>query len=298
MSDPARELNLSSPTQVREFLMQLGVRPNSILGQNFLIDRNIRDIIVDTAGIEPADVVLEIGPGLGTLTEPLAARSGRLIAVEKDPVLAAHLRDRYAANPRVDVIQADFLDFDDGALLGLGFNRAVSNLPYSSGSRMLVNLARLSRPPERMVVTVQLEVAERLAAEAGTADYGLLTVWTRLRYDARIVRKVSPTCFSPVPKVMSAIVELQLAQGRAAAPGSGTLFYDVTRYAFQHRRKQLAPLLARAPEGVRLPAAETEAVLAGFGLDARARPEALSVDAWRALTTALSAAGRPSAPER
>ena len=185
-------MNLTSPSQVKAWCIENGFHPNKVLGQNFLIDRNALVAIVD-AGLErcPADRplrVLEIGPGLGVLTEELLARGCAVTAVEKDPVLADRLRAALAGNgaavERLEVIAADALDVvaprrGETAAPAAAFDAMVSNLPYQAGTRILLELVQRRELPV-MTVLVQTEVAERLAAREGTRDRGLAGVWAQL----------------------------------------------------------------------------------------------------------------------
>jgi len=190
-------MNLTSPSQVRAFLAEIGFTPSRRLGQNFLIDRNVLEIIVGTAELGSTDQVLEVGPGLGVVTEELVRRAGRVIAVEKDRRLFGYLEGKFKGVPTLSLVNADMLDIDTDELPGWDGRKVVSNLPYSVGSRILVNLMSATASPERIVVTVQLEVAQRLVAPPGNKQYGVLSVWAQAGYDVRLVRKVSPGCFWP-----------------------------------------------------------------------------------------------------
>jgi 16S rRNA (adenine1518-N6/adenine1519-N6)-dimethyltransferase len=274
-------MNLTSPNEVRAILDRIGVRPCSALGQNFLIDRNIRDILLAAADLHRRDGVLEIGPGLGVLTEELAARAGRVVAIEKDRRLHEFLQRELAADcPRLELRCADFLSEDARGLVESGLNKVVSDLPYAAGSRMLVDLVQLPEPPERLVVTVQREVAERIIAPSGGSDYGLMSIWIQMRYEVRIERVVSPSCFWPRPEVESAIVSMKRTADRLERAEDRAALYAVTRLAFGHRRKQLQAILGKAPSEWRVAPDGTRALLLRMGLDGRARPEALSVDQW------------------
>ncbi len=281
---------LSSPRVVRELLTALGAEPSKALGQNFLIDANIVDILLRAANVNPADAVLEIGPGLGVLTDELAAQAGAVVAVEKDRTFAAHLQKRFEGQSNVRIMEGDFLDLDIPALLEAHqIKKVVANLPYNSGTRMLVELMQAPRPPCTMVVTVQLEVGERLAAVPGDDGYGLLSVWAGVGYRVELIKKISPSCFYPTPGVWSVVTRLSAHDPNRPVRPASPLFYALTREAFQHRRKQLAGILDRAPESLRLPPAESAVLLAELGADVRARPEQLSVAQWLELAARLTA---------
>ena len=238
-------MNLTSPSQVKEWCLAHGFHPNKVLGQNFLIDKNALDAIVDAAGLPAAPEtptrVLEIGPGLGVLTEGLLQRGCEVTSIEKDPVLADRLAEALGSPAALTVKKGDALDFiKEGTCDGYPF--MVSNLPYQAGTRILLELVqRLT--PDVMVVLVQTEVADRLAAGPGSKTRGLAGVWAQLDYDVKSVRKVAASCFWPRPEIGSTVVRLErhhrndglAAEVRAA-------FHRLSKTAFEHRRKQLGAI--------------------------------------------------------
>lgn len=273
-------MRLTSPSEVRALLAEMNFKPSRILGQNFLIDGNILRILTELADLQPGDGVLEIGPGLGVLTGPLLEKAGRVVAIEKDDVLHEKLAARLAGAANLTLIHADALQVDLTALLASGINKVVANLPYSVGSRLLVELARAERKPERMVVTVQKEVADRITAKPGTHDFGVLSVFLQLDYEPFLRKRVSRSCFFPAPQVESALVELRRRTKRVEALQSETAFHELVRACFAHRRKQLASIL-RQPEAI-----------ATAGLDPTQRPETLGLADWIRLANALDARSR------
>lgn len=276
-------VNLTSPTQVQGLLRQLNVEPSGALGQNFLIDVHIRDIIINDADPTPEDVVLEIGPGLGVLTEVLARRAGKVIAIEKDARLAEHLRREFEGQEFVEIIHADALEIDLKLLADWGVTRVVSNLPYSVGSRILMNLFALQCPPERITVTVQLEVGERLVAGSGQSERGSLGVWAQRAYDVKVRKIISPTCFCPAPKVKSAVVGLNRL---AVFNDLGRLpFLKLTKEVFAFRRKQVGTILRRLEPDMGDDA--IKGVLSDLGIDPKTRPEMLTNEEWQALSDQL-----------
>ena len=258
-------MNLTSPSQVKAWCIENGFHPNKVLGQNFLIDQNALKAIVD-AGLENVRMfecsnrrivelsnrqtgelvnVLEIGPGLGVLTEEMLKRGCRVTAIEKDPVLAARLAESLGNPPNLTVIAGDALDnstirrFDDSTI---PFDCMISNLPYQAGTRILLELVK-ARELKSMTVLVQTEVAERLAAKEGTKTRGLAGVWAQLDYDVKIVRKVAASCFWPRPEIGSSVVRLVRHDRNAGlAPEERDLFHRLTKQAFEHRRKQLGSI--------------------------------------------------------
>lgn len=283
-------INLTSPTQIRALLEARGLQPSQTLGQNFLIDANIRDFIVAAAGVGSDDVVLEVGPGLGVITRPLLERSARVIAVEKDAGLFAWLRESLGAVPNLTLIHADALDVLPARMSEWGITRLVANLPYSVGSRILMDVFALPDPPPSITVTVQLEVAERLAAPPGGAERGLLSVWAQRWYDVHVAKTISATCFMPRPKVRSAVVRMMRREGRPE--GNDRFFRDLTRACFGFRRKQIGTILGRVAGGLGLDAAMAVQALADLDIDARLRPETFPLETWERLTVRLWSARR------
>lgn len=275
-------MNLTSPSQVKEWCLANGFHPNKVLGQNFLIDRNALEAIVDAAELsDPRTVeqpprVLEIGPGLGVLTEELLRRGAAVTAIEKDPVLADRLAESLGNPPDLTVLKGDALDFiKTGACDGFPF--LVSNLPYQAGTRILLELIQRARPtdpaapcpPETIVVLVQTEVADRLAAGPGSKTRGLAGVWAQLDYDVKAVRRVAASCFWPRPEIGSTVVRLtRHHRNDALTPAARGVFRRLTKQAFEHRRKQLGAIF----KGV---------------IESTARAEELGNDDWLALATAL-----------
>jgi 16S rRNA (adenine1518-N6/adenine1519-N6)-dimethyltransferase len=287
-------MKLTRPSEVKELLARLDLRPNKVLGQNFLIDGNILGIMVGAASLEPSDVVLEVGPGLGVLTEALAPAVRRVIAIEKDAKLCAYLRERLAGRPNVEIHHADILETDLAAILGSGVTKLISNLPYSVGSRVLVEVCMSAHLPAAMVVTVQREVADRLAAPPDTPDYGLLGILVQIPYEVRIVRNVSSGCFYPPPEVQSAIVLMTRRLAPRLRMEQPALFLSLVKFAFSRRRKQMKSLLPDWPPLRRAgPGAATKA-LSACGIDPLRRPETLSIEEWGRLFETLAIDARPT----
>ena len=244
-------MNLTSPSQVKAWCIEHDFHPNKVLGQNFLVDRNALEAIVDAAGLPPDARVLEIGPGLGVLTEEMLRRDYAVTAVEKDPVLAERLVEALGNPPNLTVHAGDALDLIKEGVCD-GFPALVSNLPYQAGTRILLELTQRTggtrscasaSAPETAVVLVQTEVAERLAAGPGSKVRGLAGVWVQLDYDVQLVRAVKATCFWPRPEVGSTIVRLtRHHRNDALTPDWRARFRQITKQAFEHRRKQLGAI--------------------------------------------------------
>ena len=265
-------MNLTSLSQVKSWCIENGFHPNKVLGQNFLIDRNALEAIVDAgfAGREAEGLdVLEIGPGLGVLTEEMLRRGARVTAVEKDPVLAERLKEALGCPERLSVVEGDALDWIDAGGGDAAFDSMVSNLPYQAGTRILLELVKRRALPS-MTVLLQTEVAERLAAKEGSKTRGLAGVWAQLDYDVRIVRKVPATCFWPRPQVGSSVVRLDRHERNAGlSDAERRMFRSLTKRAFSQRRKQLGRVLKDMVQST-------------------ARAEELSNEDWIALTKGVT----------
>lgn len=241
-------MNLTSPSQVKAWCIEHEFHPNKVLGQNFLIDRNVLEAIVD-AGLGTGDAasgkrVLEVGPGLGVLTEEMLRRGAKVVAIEKDPVLADRLsKEEFAGRENLELIAGDALDvIKDERVMAQSFDAMVSNLPYQAGTRILLDMA-ISRHFPAMTVLVQTEVAERLAAKEGSKVRGLAGVWAQLDYDVRIVKKVAASCFWPRPEIGSSVVTLtRHNRNDDFSEEERKFFRNITKKAFEHRRKQLGSI--------------------------------------------------------
>jgi len=280
-------MKLTRPSEVRALLDELNIRPLKPLGQNFLIDANILAILLDTAAITADDEILEVGTGLGVLTEPMAKIARRVVTVEKDRRLCDFLKEHLQRFPNVELIFDDMLSLDHEALLESGISKVVANLPYSVGSAILVNFLQARTPPRQMTLTLQLEVARRLAAIPGNKDFGLLSLWSQLTYDVSIRKIISPTCFYPAPNVRSAILHLVRREPQELQSARCDFFFALTKFAFSHRRKQLGTVFRAVPAQWNLSPERIQAAFKESELDPQARPEELAVSQWQRLAQAL-----------
>ncbi|MFQ5690230.1 MAG: 16S rRNA (adenine(1518)-N(6)/adenine(1519)-N(6))-dimethyltransferase RsmA [Gemmatimonadota bacterium] len=271
-------------------------RAKRSLSQCFLVDRNVQKKVVDALEAKPGDSVLEIGPGHGELSAHLVGTVRHLCVVEKDERLAEALAERWKGCPEVRVVAADALKLDlDRYVRDLSPYRVLSNLPYNVTSPLLFALLSLRPAPERILVTVQREVAQRLVARPGTSSYGALSVGVQVRADPAVVMTIGRGCFRPVPKVDSAVLRIDPAPARAAELSSARL-RRLTRVAFGRRRKQLQKILRTAPE-YRLSAARIDALCEELDLDPRMRPQDLTPRQYVELAARLPPAGDvPSCP--
>lgn len=249
-------MNLTSPSQVKSWCIEHDFHPNKVLGQNFLIDQNALKAIVD-AGLEGLSggeglKVLEVGPGLGVLTEELLKRDCRVTAIEKDPILSARLAQEAETRSESEgwwknlhLITGDALDLLAAQVQSSASNDyscMISNLPYQAGTRILLELVKARKLPQ-ITVLVQTEVAERLAAKEGSKTRSLSGVWAQLDYEVEIIRKVSATCFWPRPAIGSTVVRLKRhTRNVALSERERKIFHSLTKQAFEHRRKQLGSI--------------------------------------------------------
>jgi 16S rRNA (adenine1518-N6/adenine1519-N6)-dimethyltransferase len=273
------------------------LRAKKRFGQHFLSDVNILTRIVDAAEIAPGDTVLEVGPGLGALTAVLAERAGRVVAVEVDRDLIDGLRARFADAANVTIVEGDMMEMSPSEALGFaaeaqsdrgstGGERpyvVVANLPYNIAAPVLRRFLEADVPPRRLVVMVQLEVAESITSESPRMS--LLGVATQVYGDTRMVMKVAPGAFSPPPKVESAVVRIDVAaMPKVDVPIEA--FFRIVRAGFGNPRKQLRNSLSF---GLHVKQEIIDQVMSDAGVDATLRPQVLSRDDWAAITRAWAA---------
>jgi len=271
---------------IRQLLQDYGLRPKKGLGQNFLEDPTILQRIVDFAELTPDDWVLEIGPGLGTLTRLLAARAGRVLAVELDERLAAVLPDILADCSNVEIIRGDILALDPTDLFPgrtCGY-KVVANLPYYITSAVLRHLLESQARPRLLVLTVQQEVARRLVA--GPGEMSLLAVGVQFYGQPRIVARIPAGAFYPPPQVDSAVVRIDVYERPPVPVDDVASFFRMVQAGFGQRRKQLRNALSR---GLNRPVEEVVAALNRARIDPQRRAETLSLDEWAALWQAITA---------
>jgi 16S rRNA (adenine1518-N6/adenine1519-N6)-dimethyltransferase len=256
-----------------------GIRPNRDLGQNFLIDSNLLEVISRAADVRPDDVVLEVGGGLGVLSEHLATRARHVHVVELDRRLEAALRDATDPHPNITLHLADAVKLDLAAL-DPAPTKVVANLPYGVAATVILRTVETLPQVTTWVAMVQREVGERFAASPSTPAYGAPSVLAQLACDVKVIRPVSRSVFFPVPNVDSVLVRL-LRREEAPPPELRAL----VQQGFAHRRKALA-------RSVSLRGGDRDAVRAALtqiGLPADARAEALSPAQWRELHERLAA---------
>ncbi|MGI6151535.1 MAG: 16S rRNA (adenine(1518)-N(6)/adenine(1519)-N(6))-dimethyltransferase RsmA [Christensenellales bacterium] len=269
--------DVSSPAAVRALLKDRGLSPNKQLGQNFLCDANIIKRIADAAGVNKADAVLEIGPGLGALTRELCDRADRVVAVEIDSGLAEVLKETLSDKKNATVIHGDFLKCDLAELhdvLGGGPFRVAANLPYYITTAIIMRLLESGLPVLSMSFLIQKEVAERMAAAPKTKSYGSLSIAVQYYTDVSVVLNVPRGCFLPSPGVDSVVVRLNKRPPKVDVPSEED-FFRITRAAFAMRRKTLANNLS---VGLGISKERAEALIKAANLPENVRGEELSLE--------------------
>ncbi len=279
----------------RELLAELSHSPKKWLGQNFLTDGNIVRKSLELAEVRAGDVVVEVGPGLGTLTTTLLQAGARVFAVERDAVLAAHLRERVAPHyaETFDLLEGDAMDFPLAAFpkklpAGTPF-KIVANLPYAISTPWMDAVLESGALPQTLVLMLQQEAADRFTAAPGTKHYGAIAVFLDAAYARAPGHRVPARCFFPPPKVDSCLLHLRLRE-------RPILFEKTTRRiireVFIYRRKQLGSTLRKTASAAGVPAEKIEAwldALPQFGANALSRPECVPAAAWIALNEILKA---------
>jgi 16S rRNA (adenine1518-N6/adenine1519-N6)-dimethyltransferase len=265
-------------TTLKETLGRIHVTPAKTLGQNFLHDQNLAEWIVDQLELKPSDHVVELGPGLGALTEYIVPHCASVTLVEKDGRLADYLRERFAdAGIPVDIRHEDAIAFDLRPLFLLGPIKVLGNLPYYVSSQILLNFTAEPTPVSRLVFTLQKELAQRLSAEPSTKEYGALTLMIQRRWRVKYLRTIPGSAFLPPPKVDSAVVSISRRLPDEVPDCDGSLFNTLVKQGFSQRRKQLRKLLVNWN-------LDWPGMMAKLGLPEAVRAEALSLGQWVELT--------------
>lgn len=275
------------PRQTKTFLLErfreMGIRPATRHGQNFLIDLNLVQIIVDAAELTNDDVVLEIGTGTGSLTALMAERAAAVVTVEIDAHLFELASEQLIDLPNVTMLQLDALrnknHFDDRVMSAVGEHlsaspgrrlKLVANLPYNIATPVISNLLSAPHVPHSMTVTIQKELADRIAAVPSTKDYSALSVWIQSQCSTEVVRELPPSVFWPAPKVTSAVLRIVVEPERRARIRDLAFFHQITKALFLHRRKFLrANIVAALKEHLDKPQVDTLLDEMGFAPDTR-----------------------------
>lgn len=286
-----KEPTLGNPQNTIEVLQKYNFSFQKKFGQNFLIDTHVLDKIIQSANITKDDMVLEIGPGIGTMTQYLAQAAGKVIAVEIDKNLIPILEDTLSGYDNVRVINEDVLKLDLKKLADEENNgkpvKVVANLPYYITTPIIMGLFENEVPVESITVMVQKEVADRMQTGPGNKDYGALSLAVQYYADPYIVANVPPNCFMPRPKVGSAVIRLERYENPPVTVKDEKLMFRLIRASFNQRRKTLANGLKNSPE-LDYTKEEIEAAIEALGRGASIRGEALTLEEFAKLADLLS----------
>lgn len=282
--------DLGKPQNTIAVLQKYNFNFQKKYGQNFLVDPRVLERIIHAAGISQEDYVLEIGPGIGTMTQYLCEHAREVAAVEIDRNLIPILEDTLSAYDNVTVLNQDILKTDINLLVEEQNQgrpiKVVANLPYYITTPIIMGLFESHVPAESITVMVQKEVAERMQAGPGTKDYGALSLAVQYYAKPEIVANVPPNCFIPRPKVGSAVVRLTIRKGKAVQAEDEGLMFSIIRASFNQRRKTLVNGLNNAP-GLALGKAQVAQALEKMGLSPNIRGEALELGQFAALSNLL-----------
>lgn len=285
-----KEPTLGSPQNTIAVLQKYNFAFQKKFGQNFLIDTHVLDKIIRSAEITPEDMVLEIGPGIGTMTQYLACAAGKVIAVEIDRALIPILEDTLDGFDNVTVLNEDILKVDIAELAerenGGRPIKVVANLPYYITTPIIMGLFEKHVPVKSITVMVQKEVAERMQVGPGTKDYGALSLAVQYYAKPYIVANVPPNCFMPRPKVGSAVIRLERYGEPPVLVDDEKLLFRIIRASFNQRRKTLANGMKNSPE-LDYTKEQIEAAIESLGKGAGVRGEALNLEEFAALTNSL-----------
>jgi len=281
-------MDLISPTTIKELLSKYEARPSKGLGQNFLVDKNVLGKIVDSANIKPSDFILEVGPGLGTLTQELASKAKHVLAIEKDKTMIEILKETLKNYKNVEVISGDILKLKIDELIAncklkIENYKVVANIPYYLTSPLIRKMLETEFPPKDLVLMLQKEVAQRICSLP--PNMSLLAVSVQFYAEAKIISTVSKNSFWPAPKVDSAIIKITphpLSFPRKQEFREFTdLFFQVVKAGFSQPRKQLVNNLSKT---LKLSREEIIEWLTKNNINPTQRAETLSVDDWKNLT--------------
>ena len=274
------------PLRIAEILQRHGLHPDRRLGQNFLVDEAALRRIVAAAELAPQNMVLEIGPGLGSLTRHLVLAARRVVAVELDTRLLPALRETLAEASNLEIVNGDILQIDPAALMAQEDYLVVANIPYYITSAVFRHLLSTRPRPQRIVLTVQHEVAQRICAQPGKLN--LLALGVQVYGEPRIATRIPAGAFYPAPKVNSAVVRVDISAQPRVPQSDIPLFFQLAKAAFSPKRKTVANTLSG---GMRWPKAQAKARLQRAGIDPQMRAQMLDWEAWRRLVAVCKTEG-------
>lgn len=243
-------MNLTNPETIKKIMDGLGRGFNKSLGQNFLVDQSVLDAAVNAAGIDESYGVIEVGPGIGTLTVELSKHAGKVVAIELDRGIADYLQKAFVAYDNVEIIQGDALKIDlkkviDEHMKGMPVV-VIANLPYYITTPLIMKFLEEDLPLESITVMIQKEVADRIVADAGTKEYGSISVAVQYYSNPEIIRTVPPESFMPPPKVTSAVIKMDVKNHQKPKVEDEKKFFRTVKAAFGQRRKTLVNALSSA----------------------------------------------------
>lgn len=280
---------LGNPTKTREILDKFGLAAKKRFGQNFLIDANVLEKIVRSAGITKEDTVLEIGPGIGTLTQYLCENAGKVICVEIDSSMIPVLEYTLSDYDNVSVINEDVLKVDINELLkenGIESIKVVANLPYYITTPIIMGLLEKDVPIESITVMIQKEVAERMQVGPGSKDYGALSLAVAFYSDAEVKMTVSPNCFIPRPNVDSSVIRLDKLKEPRVKVNNKEEMFRIIKGAFEQRRKTLVNALSHS-SAYKTDKSKIEEALVRMGKNVNIRGEELKLEEFALLSDIL-----------
>ncbi|MBN2397638.1 MAG: ribosomal RNA small subunit methyltransferase A [Deltaproteobacteria bacterium] len=276
---------MESPLRI---LRKHRIHPAKRLGQSFLVDNNITARMVDFSGIDESDTVLEIGAGLGVMTAMIASRAEKVIAIEIDPKLVEVLGSELGGVSNVEILHIDVLRYDfSSPLRGGGRIRVVGNIPYNVSSQILFRLIEFREHIFSATLMLQREVAERITAPPGTKQYGILSVVVSMYAVSERVMAVPATCFYPVPKVGSAVLQMEMRKEPLYPLGRHDVFIETVKAAFSQRRKTLFNNL-KGMTSLRARGVDLLSLLVEAGIDGRRRGETLTLEEFGRLSTVIA----------
>lgn len=280
-----KEMDLLSIKNIKFILAKHNAKPSKGMGQNFLVDRPTLNKIIAVAELTKEDVILEVGPGLGTLTQELAKRVKKVIAVEKDAKMIEMLKENLKDYKNIEIIKGDILKFSSSQLQASSF-KVVANIPYYLTSPLIRKFLEDKNPPEQIILMVQKEIAQKICAKPPRMS--LLSVSVQFYASPNIITYVSKNCFWPRPKVDSAIIKIVKSE-RRKVKSDVEKFFTIVKAGFSHPRKQLVNNLStlKLPDGVTLDKSAASNWLLKNNISPNQRAETLSVDDWIKLTNSF-----------
>ncbi|MZQ74822.1 MAG: 16S rRNA (adenine(1518)-N(6)/adenine(1519)-N(6))-dimethyltransferase RsmA [Peptoclostridium sp.] len=280
---------LSMPKVTKDIVQKYGFKFSKSLGQNFLVDSNVLLKIVDGANIEEGDCVIEVGPGIGTLTRELSKRAEKVVAIEIDKNLIPILQETLSDRENVEIINEDILKLDIKKLMEDKFQgkrvKVVANLPYYITTPIIMRFLEENIPVKTIVVMIQKEVAHRMNAQPSTKDYGALSVAIQFYCETSIVANVPKTVFMPQPNVDSTVIRLDLLDEPPCSVKDRDMFFRVVKASFSKRRKTLLNCISSSELGISKD--DSSVVIKSAGIDEKRRGETLTIQEFAALSNSV-----------